>query len=219
MFVKANGIEIHYQETGNGHPLILLHGNAESLEIYDELTEKLKKHFKVYRLDSRDHGQSTKTNTYRYDVMAEDVFGFINALGIVKPHLVGFSDGGIIAMMLEIKHPGLLKSMVLLGSNTRPNGMRYKVVKAMKRKYKETKSPLYLMMITQPFIRKSELRSIQCHTLIVVGEKDLILKKHTHMIHRQIKHSKVVIMKDRRHDDYVTHKDELFQPLMTFFKK
>ena len=62
MNINVNDVNIFYEEYGKGQPIILLHGNSETHEIFDKLIEQLKENYKVYAIDSRCHGKSENTN-------------------------------------------------------------------------------------------------------------------------------------------------------------
>ena len=85
--IKVNNLNLFYTCTGSGAPLIMLHGNGEDHTIFDEAVALLSKHFTVYAIDSRDHGQSDKVNELHYDDMAEDIRIFIEEVGLEKPIL------------------------------------------------------------------------------------------------------------------------------------
>ena len=103
---------------GKGRPIVLVHGNGEDHHLFDtEIRQLAEAGFTVYAPDSRGHGKSTLVSDepvteYHYADMAEDIYQFIKELGLKKPALYGHSDGGIIALLLEINHrllilPGL----------------------------------------------------------------------------------------------------------------
>ena len=93
MIINVNNVKLYYEIYGQGKPIILVHGNSETHEIFDVLIENLKENYKVYALDSRCHGKSQNTNKISYDLMAEDMIEFIKKLNISKPVFYGFSDG------------------------------------------------------------------------------------------------------------------------------
>lgn len=217
MEIFVNNIKINYEVFGSGEPMICLHGNTEDLTIYDELSKLLKNHFKVYLVDSRNHGKSG-SGTFSYDQMANDIVGFIQALNITKPHIIGFSDGAIIAKLVAIKHPSLCASLVLLGGNYRPDGLKHEILKSIKEKFRNTKNRYDGMMLNGPYIKKSELRSICIPTLLVFGSNDGITKKHISLMKKMIKNSKLLIMQNKNHDDYIVHKTDLYEPLMVYYR-
>lgn len=218
MELKLKHITVNYEVEGNGKPLILIHGNQEDLNIFNTLTETLKSSYKIYRFDSRNHGKSSFVMPFSYEVMAQDVFEFIQKLDIKKPSLFGFSDGGIIGLLLAIKQPDMLDKLIIAGTNTRPKGMRYKVIKAMKRKYNESRSMYYKLMITSPYMKKSDLRTIKVPVLSFIGQKDLILRRHAKMLVKQLKLGKLIIVPNARHDDYVVDSAYLAPSIQAFIK-
>lgn len=121
--IQVNNINFFYTCTGSGEPLIMLHGNGEDHTIFDEAAEVLSKHFTVYAIDTRDHGQSDKVAELHYDDMAEDIRMFIEKLNLKKPIIYGFSDGGIVALLVAIKYPELLSRVIGSGVNVNPDGL------------------------------------------------------------------------------------------------
>ena len=124
MNINVNDVNIFYEEYGKGQPIILLHGNSETHEIFDKLIEQLKENYKVYAIDSRCHGKSESTNEISYDLMSDDIISFIKVLKIEKPILYGFSDGGIIGILVAIKEPDILSKLIVSGANINPDGMK-----------------------------------------------------------------------------------------------
>ena len=80
MEIKVNGVNLHYEEYGQGSPIILLHGNHEDLTIFDKLIDELKKEYKVYAIDSRCHGKSEDAEEISYEPMRDDIIDFIYKL-------------------------------------------------------------------------------------------------------------------------------------------
>ena len=82
MYTNVNNVDIYYEVYGEGTPIILLHGNSETHEIFDKLINKLKDNYKVYAIDSRCHGQSENTKEISYNLMRDDIIAFIKKLKI-----------------------------------------------------------------------------------------------------------------------------------------
>ena len=82
MEILVNNVKLYYEECGSGKPIILLHGNQESHEIFDKLIDKLKDNYKVYAIDSRCHGKSENPIDISYDLMCDDIIDFIKKLHI-----------------------------------------------------------------------------------------------------------------------------------------
>ena len=117
---KANGITISYEECGQGEPLLLIMGLGASSRKWAPHIAAYEKHFHVYAPDNRGAGQTDKPVSYAYTIkeMAEDMIGFMDALGIDKAHVNGISMGGAIAQYMAVYFPERVKSLVL--TNTFP---------------------------------------------------------------------------------------------------
>ena len=215
MYLNLNQIQLYYEIHGQGMPLILLHGNQEDHHIFNELIESLKEDFLIYAIDSRNHGQSGKSLHLSYDDMAYDVYAFIEALHINKPHILGFSDGGIIALKLAILAPNLVSKIVLLGTNYHKKGLDKVTIKALK---EEKDNPFIKLMLDEPNIKKKALKKINHECLIIVGEHDCIREKHTKNLHHYLINSSVKVIKNHTHDSYIVHQDYLKPYLIQFFK-
>ena len=124
MKVKVNDIVLNYDVVGSGYPIILLHGNGENYTIFNKLIDKLKEDYTVYAVDSRCHGESDDTEEVSYNLMAEDIIAFIKELNIENPMLYGFSDGGIVGLLVAIKEPELLSKLIVSGVNINPKGLK-----------------------------------------------------------------------------------------------
>jgi len=119
--VHANGINIHYVEQGQGSTLILLHGGVVSTSpvwagipiAYASYMDALAEHFHVIAPDTRGCGRTPHSHgPATFDVLADDVAALIEALGIERPAVLGFSEGGVTATVLTIRHPGAVCAMV-----------------------------------------------------------------------------------------------------------
>jgi pimeloyl-ACP methyl ester carboxylesterase len=118
--VVANGIEHHYEEHGRGPVVMLLHGGLESSESWAEQTPAFSEAHRVVLVDRRGHGRTPDADgPITYELMRDDTIACIEALDLRGAHLVGWSDGGIIALMVAIERPDLVGRVVTLGSNAR----------------------------------------------------------------------------------------------------
>lgn len=209
MFFKTRNVELYYEKTGEGEPLILLHGNGESHEIFNEAIEVLKRKFTVYAIDTRGHGQSSPVLEIHYDDIAHDIYRFIKRFDIKKPVVYGFSDGGIVALLLCIKHPDLLERAIVSGVNINPQGIKTKWLILFKIIYFLTKSENYKMMITEPNISFSELEKITTPVDIICGSRDMIKNSHMKEISDHIPNSTYTELIDETHGSYIIHTDKI----------
>ena len=119
-YVKANGLNIYYEDNGTGEPLLLLHGGTVNLQMWEHSRAAFAEQFRVIALDSRGHGRTNNpAGTLSYRLMADDVAALVQALELQKPLIFGFSDGGQIALEIGIHYPELAKALVLAGTMIR----------------------------------------------------------------------------------------------------
>ena len=150
MKIKVNNVELYYEKYGKGKPIILLHGNQETHDIFDKLIEKLKSNYEVYAIDSRCHGKSENPKEISYNLMCEDIIQFIKELKIEKTILYGFSDGGIIGLLVAIKDPNLLSKLIISGANINPDVFTATNLLLTKIVYFFTRSKYIKMMLDEP---------------------------------------------------------------------
>lgn len=215
MFVKINDINMYYEIQGQGSPVILVHGNGEDHKIFNVLLKDLAKQNKVYTIDSRCHGKSTNTEKLTYNLMAKDTIKFIKKLEIQNPTFYGFSDGGIIGLLIAIKEPKLLKKLIISGANLTPQGLNEKV-QAKILKLAKRGNKLYKLMANEPNITLDELHTIETPTVVLAGEKDVVTKDHTELIASNIKNSILDIIQGENHTSYVVNSKKLFPILKRY---
>lgn len=218
MKTTVNGIELFYEKTGSGSPVILLHGNGEDHSIFDKLSDKLKNDFTIYAIDSRNHGESSKTDDYAYTTMARDIYEFIQELGLGKVNLLGFSDGAIIGLILAMEHSEVLNKMALLGPNLSPSDFTDESYQFLKEEYKKNKDPLFALMLEQPNISTKDISIISTPSLVIGGENDIFKPETFTNIASAISNSKLLILKDHTHDSYITNQDILYDDIKEFFQ-
>ena len=216
MYIQLNGQIIYYEKSGEGSPVILVHGNKETHKIFDVLIPELSKEHTVYALDSRGHGLSASVSTFHYTDMAEDIIAFVHALDLVKPAFYGFSDGGIIGLIAAYKRPFLFSSLIVSGANLTPRGLKLSTRLPIRLLYLKNKDPLTALMLKEPHIKKSDLGKITTPTLVLAGSKDIVKKRETKRIASSIPDAVLKILPGETHFSYVVHSPKLFPVLNEF---
>lgn len=216
MRVQANGISLYYTTTGQGAPVVLLHGNGEDHHIFDPLMERLRGRYALYALDSRNHGQSERTGLYEYQAMAKDVRAWMAALGLEKPSIVGFSDGAIVALLLALDAPQAVGRLALLGINLRPEDFLPDILEEIKEGYRNSGDPLLKLMLEQPDIPLDALAGVTNPVLLIAGENDLFRPELYPAMAKALPDARLHILPGQTHDSYVAQPEELAALLVEF---
>lgn len=214
MYIEANGIILHYEKTGNGPALIMSHCNSMSSRIFKRAVKILKERFTVYTVDSRDHGKSTKVKTLHYEDMAQDMYEFITNLEIEKPIFYGFSDGGIIGIILASQHPDLLSRLVISGASLSPESTKEAPMKFFKLWSHIDRSDKMQIMMREPNITDDMLKAITVPTFVTCGTNDLIKQSHTDHIAQTIPNATLKIFDGKSHSNYINNSPIIANYLM-----
>ena len=118
-------ISLYYREKGNKEPFILLHGNGEDGSYFENQIDYFSNGYRVIALDTRGHGKSPRGNApFTIEQFSRDLYDFMIGLEISNAIILGFSDGANIAMKFAIKHPNMVKALILNGGNLNPKGVK-----------------------------------------------------------------------------------------------
>ena len=217
MFITVNGYRLYYEKYGEGRPLILLHGNGEDHTIFDRALPLLEKRFCCYLVDSRSHGQSEEGELH-YESMATDMFCFLEMLDLRDTIFYGYSDGGIIGLLLELLHPGTLGMMAASGVNLSPEGIEPSFIEEFTEINRKNPDPLITLMLTEPHIEPEGLENIDIPVLLTAGENDLILPEETMRIAAHLPRAQLVIVKGEDHGSYIDGSEIMGDLLLAFFE-
>lgn len=209
MYIEVNSVKLYYEKCGSGAPLILTHCNSMSHKIFHPAIKKLSKHFTVYAVDSRDHGKSTKVKTLHYAEMVQDMYEFITKLNIEKPIFYGFSDGGIIGIMLAAKYPDLLSKLIISGASINPASTKPLPMFFFRLGAFFVPTDKMKLMLREPNITEKELRSINIPTLVTCGSHDVIKPSHSRYIADNIPDAKLKIFNGQGHSGYIMYSTKI----------
>ena len=218
--IRVNGVDLHYVKVGQGRPVILLHGNGEDHHLFQTQIRQLSQAgYCVYAPDSRGHGANPPLPEYHFDDMAEDIYAFIRALGLKQPALYGHSDGGIIALLLELHHPGTLGAMAVSGTNLSPEGVLPALLEEFSEIVRKEPNPLITLMLTEPHIDPEALREIRIPVLVTAGENDLILREETDRIASMLPRATLIIVPGADHGSYIEGSEIMGKLLISFLEE
>lgn len=200
-------IRLHYEERGKGFPLVMLHGNGEDHTYFKHQMEPFSQHFRVICPDTRGHGESARGNRpFTLEQFADDLKCFLERMQIKKCHLLGFSDGGNIAMLFALKYPDCVEKLILNGANLNPKGVKWSVqapivagwavcgVCALFSREAKAHWEMLDLMVTQPYITTDALERLRMPALVIAGDHDMIREEHTRTIARSLFWSQVKIL-------------------------
>ncbi|MBQ1491573.1 MAG: alpha/beta fold hydrolase [Blautia sp.] len=218
--LSVRGKSLLYEKAGSGPPVVLLHGNGGSHKDLSLLNRSLTEAgYQVYAFDSPGQGENAPLPAYHYEDMAEDIYAAIEALGLDRPALYGWSDGGILGLLIEIRHPGTLSLLSVSGVNVRPDGLKTEYLLAFSAMEKLGSSSLTEMIVKEPDITKEELPSLSLPVLLTAGSDDMIREDHTREIAEAIPGSTLIILPGETHGSYIVGNDTMANLLLDFFQK
>jgi len=197
--LKLDDIQMAYSQCGEGSNLLLLHGNSGSKKFFKQYQLDYFSTYHTFALDSRGHGHSrSKDYTLSYEQQSLDVLNFCKAKGITKTAVIGYSDGGNLALWLAVKAPEVFTKVVAISPNTKASGTKeasysaiQKAISGMKmlRKFgfpNKKQIMRFELMLTDTGITDEDLQSIKTDVMILYAEKDMIKEEHILQIATQI---------------------------------
>lgn len=200
-------IKLNFAQQGEGFPLVLLHGNGEDCTYFENQFDPFSEYFCVIAVETRGHGLSPRGDApFTLEQFAEDLKCFLDEQGIEKCHLLGFSDGGNVALLFTLKYPWYVEKLVLNGANLFPEGLVDWLQQEVSEKWHRLKEcdfsdpdvrrewELQDLMMTQPHIDPDDLAGLTSPALVIAGEDDVIREEHTRLIADSIPGSRLAIL-------------------------
>jgi len=230
-YVTVRGFKMYYEIYGKGEPLLLIHGNAGSINNFSGQIPYFAQNYQVIVADSRSHGKSVDaTDSLSYEMMAEDFNALLDLLHIKSCNVIGWSDGGNNGLLLAIHHPDKVKRLAITGANIwiDSSAIANDVVSIdqLGPLYKSEQTPevknsikLTKLLFMLPNISLEQLQAIRCPTLVIGGDHDVILPKHTVLIAEHIPQSTLWILPNSGHSTLINYKDLFNKTVADFFKK
>jgi len=230
-YLQLQDAKIYYETYGSGEPLLLLHGNGQSIAAFYKQIPVFAKSYRVITVDTRAQGKSTDSSTgpLTYNLFAEDMKALLDSLHIKQTNIVGWSDGGNTGLTMAIKYPAYVKDLVTMGANLNPSGVDTIVLNDIKKSINRhtgrtdqqsvEQLKLLSILINEPNIVNSDLKGIGSPVLVIAGEKDVIKREHTQEIASNIKNSDVAIIKNATHYAPQEKPEEFNKVVLSFLNK
>jgi pimeloyl-ACP methyl ester carboxylesterase len=238
--IDYRGAHIHYVAYGQGEPILLLHGGlSNKLSWFSQIPWLVASGRRVVLIDTRGHGESTPGNTkLSYQLFAEDTLQVLDRLGIQRTDIVGWSDGGIIALMLGLEVPQRVKQIVAISTNFQPSGLipeanwvQDKTLNLLPNRFTDwlrswwsgagdrhadLESEIKGLWRTAPQLGHSDLKAIKAPTLVIAGENDIIALSHSRELAQTLANGKLEIVPGAGHAAPITHARQINQLIASF---
>jgi pimeloyl-ACP methyl ester carboxylesterase len=203
---------------GAGEPVLLLHGGLSDSELLlDPLEPALSDGFRVLAFDRRGHGRTRDTDApFHYADMATETVAAIDKLIGGPAHLVGWSDGGIVALLVALRRPDLVRTLTLIGTNYHYDGMMPTDTgdgsppKMLRGRYAD-RSPdgddhfavvmkkSFAMFATEPTLTTDDIRKISAPALVMAGDDDLATLAHTTSLYESLPLGQLAVIPGTSH--------------------
>ncbi|HEX3768540.1 MAG TPA: alpha/beta hydrolase [Puia sp.] len=233
-YYAVRGIKIYTEVYGKGKPLLLIHGNGGSMNAFAFNIPYLSKKYKVIAVDSRAHGKTVDDqDSLSFEMMADDFAVLLDSMHINSTYVIGWSDGGINALLLAMRHPDKVIKLVSSGANMSPDSSAL-IPSEWKKEQKQYESDknnprtsprekndwkIFLLDWLQPNVPLDHLNNIRCPSLIICGDNDLIQIEHTAAIYRHIPQAYLWILPHSGHATLKEHSDDFNRMADSFFKE
>jgi pimeloyl-ACP methyl ester carboxylesterase len=201
---SVNGLQMYYEVHGTGKPLVLLHGGVGAIEMFGEVLGMLAEGRQVVAADLQAHGRTADVERpLSLESMADDVAALIEHLGFERADVMGYSLGGGVALQSAIRHPEVVRKLVLVSTPFRREGWYPEVLEGMAQMGPEAAepmkaTPMYQLyagvaprpeewpvlltklgrLLAQDYDYSEEVAAIEAPTMIVVGDADSVRTAH-----------------------------------------
>lgn len=228
-WATVNNHRIYYEMVGTGRPLVLLHGGGNTIHgSFEKQIAELAKTHTIIAPEQIGHGHTPDVDgPLTYGAMADDTAALLEQLEVRDADVVGWSDGGNIALILAVRHPDLVRRVVVSGANFSPEGLPAEdrahmldeeehppaSAKAFDRK-------LTHMWLTSPSpdeLSPAVLSRMQNPVLVMAGDHDAILLDHTTALYRALPNARLCILPGTNHGTFVQRPEWVNAIVLSFF--
>jgi pimeloyl-ACP methyl ester carboxylesterase len=203
-YAEVSDLNMYYEIRGSGEPLILLHGGVGAIEMFGEVLPLLAEGRRVVAVDLQAHGRTADIDRpLSYEMMADDIAALIGHLGLEKADVMGYSLGGGVALQTAIRHPEVVRKLVLVSTPFKRDGWYPEILAGMGQLGPEAaepmkQTPMYQLyagvaprpedwpelltklgrLLGQDYDWSEEVSAIEAPTIIVVGDADSVRTAH-----------------------------------------
>jgi pimeloyl-ACP methyl ester carboxylesterase len=242
-YIDAHGLRTYFEVSGEGDPVVVLHGGLCTVETLQPMAPALAEHYRVYLPERRGHGRTPDVDgPITYGNMAVDTIAFLDAVGLRSVRLVGWSDGGNVALLVALARPDLVSKLVVIGAAAHRDGYtgdqielfeawRGRPSPAIMAGFKQmygTVSPdgqehfevvfakLGETWASEPDLGLADLARITAPTLILLGDDDVLTIEHAAAMVRALPDAQLAVVPGTSHA-VVMEKPEVVNRLLLDF--
>jgi pimeloyl-ACP methyl ester carboxylesterase len=218
---------MYYEDRGAGQPLVLIHGGGSTAQTsFGAILPRLARSHRVIAVEEQGHGHTAdRDRPLSFEQMADDTAALLEQLQIRDADVLGFSSGGMVALQLAVRHPALVRRLVICSgfyahaglipplragfeqppnADQMPRALREAYLAAAPRPdLKSFVAKTVAMMRSFPDLSDDQLRAIQAPTLVMQGDQDVILPEHAVQLARLVKHGQLAIFPGVQHGAYL----------------
>jgi pimeloyl-ACP methyl ester carboxylesterase len=231
-YYDVRGIKMYAETYGSGKPLLMIHGNGGNISNMASIIPYFSKHYKVIVTDSRAQGKSTDIkDSLSFEMMADDEAVLLDAMHLDSAYVIGWSDGGIVALLLAMRHPDKVIKLASTGANLwadstallpvsrREDQLKYDAdhSKVFTNAKEKNDWKIFMLDWLQPNIPLAALKAISCPAMIISGDHDAIMLEHTVQIFRHIPHAYLWVLPNSGHATLIEHTSEFNKEVGAFF--
>jgi pimeloyl-ACP methyl ester carboxylesterase len=222
---SIHGHDIYYAVRGNGPTLVFLHGGGDSGEhSFVRQLDVFSAHHHIVAPDQVGQGRTPDApGPLSYTAMMEDTAALLSILKLQHVDIVGFSDGGILALMLAIRHPELVRRLVISGVNVAPEGLRPEDLEQLRstqnpkpKTIDEKLAHLWLTSPTEAELSLGLLANIKQPVLVISGDRDAITLEHTLKIFHALPDAELCVLPGTDHATF-SGRSEWLNPIISAF--
>ena len=232
-YYNIRGINMYTEQYGSGKPLLLIHGNGGSIKDMGSIIPFFSQKYKVIAVDGRAHGKSVDLgDSLSFEMMADDYAALLQQMHVDSAYVIGWSDGGIVALVLAMRNSNKVIKLASTGANLWPDSTALipSLWKDEKKHFDAFKSKIFtdskekndwkIFMLDwlQPNISLNALNKIVCPSLIISGDNDAINLEHTIKIYRNIPKANLWVLPNSGHATLWEHTDEFNKKVNEFFE-
>jgi pimeloyl-ACP methyl ester carboxylesterase len=226
-YATVNGLRMYYEERGSGPPLVLLHGGGSTAQTsFGAIIPRLARTHQVIAPEQQAHGHSgDREGPLSFEQMADDTAALLARLGVARADVLGFSNGGLVAMQLAMRHPRLVGRLIVCSSYYAHAGMPPRFWQGFAHATMADMPPplraalvatapapaavsarfAKMVALMQAFhdIPEASLRAIAAKALVMVGDRDVMSVEHAAQLARLLPHAELAVMPGSGHGTYL----------------